>query len=144
MRDDRGSSSLEFIAAGVLMLVPLLYLVIVLGSVQEQTLGVEAAARHAARVIATAPDARTAASQGDAVLSSIASQYGIDDDDVQLAVTCLPQGVPCPSAGATVTVSVATSARLPFVPAVLGLDRATSVPIEAVSAQKVSRQWGAE
>ncbi|MFE7651099.1 hypothetical protein, partial [Streptomyces phaeoluteigriseus] len=78
MRDDRGSSSLEFIAAGVLMLVPLLYLVIVLGSVQEQTLGVEAAARHAARVIATAPDARTAASQGDAVLSSIASQYGID------------------------------------------------------------------
>jgi hypothetical protein len=41
-------------------------------------------------------------------------------------------------------VSVATSARLPFVPAVLGLDRAVSVPIEAVSAQKVSRQWGAE
>ncbi|WP_431807568.1 TadE family protein [Microbacterium paraoxydans] len=144
MWDDRGSSSLEFITAGVIMLVPVLYLVIVLGVIQEQTLGVEAAARHAARLIATAPSAEEAAARGDAVLSSIASQYGIDEDTVNLTVTCRPHGVSCPSAGATVVVTVDTTARLPFVPAVLGLDRAASVPVEAVSAQKVSRQWSAE
>lgn len=115
MRDDAGSSSLEFIAVGVIMLVPLLYLVIAVGSVQEQTLGVEAAARQAARAVASAPD---------------------------IAVSCRPRASACPAAGATVVVTVSTRVPLPLVPGVLGLDQATSVPVEAVSVQKVSRRWG--
>lgn len=58
LHDDAGSAALEFITIGVILLVPLVYLVVALGAIQEQTLGVEAAARHIARTIAQAPDAR--------------------------------------------------------------------------------------
>lgn len=86
MRDDAGSSSLEFIAVGVIMLVPLLYLVIAVGSVQEQSLGVEAAARQAARAIASAPDIAAAADRGEEVLDGIVAEYGIDSGAVDVSV----------------------------------------------------------
>ncbi|MEV8168788.1 TadE family protein [Microbacterium paraoxydans] len=143
MRDDAGSSSLEFIAVGVIMLVPLLYLVIAVGSVQEQTLGVEAAARQAARAVASAPDIAAAADRGEEVLDGVVAEYGIDPGAVDVAVSCRPRASACPAAGATVVVTVSTRVPLPLVPGVLGLDQATSVPVEAVSVQKVSRRWGA-
>jgi hypothetical protein len=55
---------------------------------------------------------------------------------------CIPAGSSCPQAGATVVVTVRTRVALPLVPPVLGLDRLASIPIEASSAQKVSRFWG--
>ncbi|WP_336643277.1 TadE family protein [Microbacterium sp. MMO-113] len=143
MRDDAGSSSLEFIAVGVIMLVPLLYLVIAVGSVQEQSLGVEAAARQAARAIASAPDLSAAAGREERVLEGIVEEYGIDPGAVDVEVSCRPRPSPCPAAGTTVVVTVSTRVPLPLVPGVLGLDKATSVPVEAVSVQKVSRRWGA-
>jgi Flp pilus assembly protein TadG len=141
MSDESGSAALEFIAVGVLLLVPLLYLAIALGTIQEQTLGAETAARQAARAIADAPDAEAAASRGDAVLADIVEEYGIDPDTVDISVRCVPATPPCPTAGATVVVTVATRARLPLVPGVVGLDEAAAIPIEAQSMQKVSRQW---
>lgn len=142
MRDDAGSSSLEFITVGVILLVPLLYLVIAVGSVQEeQSLGVEAAARQAARAIASTPDVAGAAVRGEQVLDGIVAEYGIDRGAVDVAVSCRPRASACPAAGATVVVTVSTRVPLPLVPGVLGLDQATSVPVEAVSVQKVSRRW---
>ena len=38
---ERGSAALEFIVVGLLMLVPLVYLVVTLGLIQGQSLGVE-------------------------------------------------------------------------------------------------------
>ncbi|NJI60925.1 MULTISPECIES: TadE family protein [Microbacterium] len=143
-RDDEGSAALEFITVGVILLVPLIYLVIALGAIQEQTFGAEAAARHIARVIARAPDAETAAERSDAVLAGIVGEYGLDEDAVDLTLACMPRSVECPSAGATVVVTVATRVRLPLVPEVLGLDRSTAVPVQAEAVQKVSRLWGAQ
>ena len=142
--NDDGSAALEFITVGVILLVPLVYLVIALGVIQEQTLGAEAAARHTARVISQAPDADSAASRSDAVLAGVIAEYGLDADAVRVGMTCTPAGVECPSAGATVTVTVATRVSLPFVPPVFGLDRIASIPLEASAAQKVSRLWGGE
>ena len=70
-RNDEGSAALEFITVGVILLVPLAYLVITLGAVQETLLGAEAAARHTARVIGQAEDAGAAAERGDAVLAGV-------------------------------------------------------------------------
>lgn len=142
--NDDGSAALEFITVGVILLVPLVYLVIALGVIQEQTLGAEAAARHTARVISQAPDADSAASRSDAVLAGVIAEYGLDADAVRVGMTCTPAGVECPSAGATVIVTVATRVSLPFVPPVFGLDRIASIPLEASAAQKVSRLWGGE
>ncbi|RII97030.1 hypothetical protein DZF97_17400, partial [Clavibacter nebraskensis] len=54
--DDRGSAVLEFITAGVLLLVPLVYLVLAMSAIQGAALGTEGAARQAARVYVRADD----------------------------------------------------------------------------------------
>src|ERR687898_866630 len=53
---DRGSASLEFLTVGIILLVPLVYLVLALAAIQAGALGVEGAARQAARVAVIAAD----------------------------------------------------------------------------------------
>ncbi|MDQ4214110.1 TadE family protein [Microbacterium capsulatum] len=140
---ERGSAALEFIALGVILLVPLVYLVLALGTIQGQVLGVESAARHAARMMSAATGPDDANVRADAAIRSAIGEYGLDASAVQTDVRCAPAGAGCPSAGATVVVTVSTRVALPFVPPVFGLDRAGSVPIQASSAYKVSRTWTA-
>lgn len=140
--DEEGSAALEFITVGLILLVPLVYLIAALGVIQEQTLGIEAAARHTARVISLAPDAESAAARGEQVLAGIVEEYGLDPDAVDVALTCAPAGAECPSAGATITVTVVTRVPLPLMPSLFGLDRSTAIPVEAAAVQKISRLWG--
>jgi Flp pilus assembly protein TadG len=140
-RNDDGSAALEFIVVGVILLVPLVYLVLALGTLQQQTLGIEAAARHTARVIGQAEDAQAATASSDAVLANVIDEYGLDADSVDVSISCTSAGE-CPTAGSTVIVTVAARVSLPFVPPVLGLDEAVSIPVEAQAAQKISRLWG--
>lgn len=137
-----GSAALEFIAVGIVLLVPLVYLVVALGAIQGQAMGAEAGARHLARAVATAADAGAATDRADAVLSAVVTEYGMDADAVELSLRCRPARAQCPSAGAMLVVTIRTRVTLPLVPAVLGLERIASVPVEASSAQKVSRFWG--
>lgn len=141
--NDDGTAALEFIAVGVILLVPLVYLVVALGSIQEQMFGAEAAARHVARVITLAPDPGTARARSEAVLAGVVDEYGLDAAEVQMSLSCRPVGTACPAAGATVTVTVATRVGLPLMPPVFGLDRAAVIPVQASAVQKVSRLWGA-
>jgi len=143
-KNDDGSAALEFITVGVILLVPLAYLVITLGAVQETILGAEAAARHTARVIGQAENRESAVDSGDAVLANIIDEYAMDTDSVEVSITCTPAVGVCPSAGSTVIVTVSAYVSLPFVPEIFGLERATRIPLEAAAAQKVSRLWGVE
>jgi len=136
---ERGSAALEFILIGLLLLVPLVYLIVALGLIQGQSLGAEAAARHIARAVSTASDAGDARDRADAVLAAVADEY--DLDEVELSLSCTPAGAECPRAGATLHVTVRTTVTLPLVPPVLGLDDLAAIPVEAASAQKVSRFW---
>lgn len=138
---DEGSAALEFIGLGVVLLVPLVYLVLALGAIQGQLLGVESAARHAARTMSSASDERDAAARADATVGSAIEEYGMDPGSVQVTIRCAPEGAGCPSAGATVVVTVTTKVALPLVPSVFGLDRIGTVPVQASSAYKVSRTW---
>jgi len=142
VKNERGSAALEFITVGVILLVPLVYLVIALGVIQEHLLGVEAAARHTARVIGTADGPDDAAVRGDAVLASVIREYGMDANDVDVRVTCAHSRGECPALGETVVVVVSTRVALPFVPPVFGLDALATIPLEAEIAQRVSRTWG--
>lgn len=140
--DDEGSAALEFITVGLILLVPLVYLIAALGVIQEQTLGVEAAARHTARVISLAPDADAAVARSEQVLAGIVEEYGLDADAVDVSLSCVPAASECPAAGATVTVTVLTRVSLPLMPSLFGLDRSTAIPVEASAVQKISRLWG--
>ena len=142
--EDAGSAALEFIFVGVLMLVPLVYLIVTLGLIQGQTLATEAGARHIARAVATAHDEDAAARRADEVLRAVASDYDIDPESVELSLDCTPRGAGCPSAGATVRATVRARVALPLVPQVLGMRRWASIPVESTAVQHVSQFWGTE
>lgn len=142
--DDRGSAALEFILVGVLMLVPLVYLIVALGLIQGQSLGAEAGARHIARAVSTAENPDAARRSADLILRSVVDEYALDAGSVDLALDCRPAGSACPEAGATLVVTIRTRVALPLVPPVFGLDRLASIPVEASAAQKISRFWESE
>ncbi|WP_261167287.1 hypothetical protein [Microbacterium sp. Marseille-Q6965] len=131
----------ELITVGLLMLVPLVYLVVAAGQVQNHALGAEAAARCTARAITQASEGDPAAT-AEATLRSIAGEYGMDLGRTDVSVECVPAAAGCPAAGATVLVTVRSGVGLPLVPSILGVDRIAVVPVEATSGQKVSRFWG--
>lgn len=139
--DDRGSAALEFIFVGLLMLVPLVYLVVALGQIQGQALAVESGARHIARAVATATDVSEARVRADRIAASVAREYGMDPGAMTVSMSCDPTGATCPEAGALLRVRVATRVTLPLAPPVLGLDRLAGIPVEATAVQKVSTTW---
>jgi Flp pilus assembly protein TadG len=141
LADDTGSAALEFIVVGLLLLVPIVYLVVALGMIQGQSLGAESGARHIARAVATAEGVDAADARASAILATVVSEYGLDAERVNVDVSCRDPASSCPAAGATVVVTVRTELALPLVPPVLGLDRLATIPIEASAAQKVSRFW---
>jgi len=105
--DERGSAPLEFIVVGLLLLVPLVYLIASLGVIQSHALGAESGARHLARAIAMAPDTASADARAAAILRTTADEYGIDASGIDVGFACVPAGGECPRAGATMVVSVA-------------------------------------
>jgi Flp pilus assembly protein TadG len=136
-----GSAALEFLAVGLVLLVPLAYLVIAVGQVQSHALGVEATARHVAHTLARTGESEETSRRVALVVDTVAAAYGIDGESMTVVVSCAPAPHPCPAAGATLAVTVSATAALPFLPPVLGLDRAAGVPVEATAVQKVSRFW---
>lgn len=144
LREDEGSAALEFILVGLLLLVPLVYLIVALGLIQGQSLGAEAGARHIARSLSTAEDPDAGRTSADRILASVIDEYDLDPATVGVSFSCRPAGPTCPQAGATLVVTVQTRVTLPFVPPVLGLERLASIPIQASAAQKISRFWESE
>ncbi|MFS0867192.1 TadE/TadG family type IV pilus assembly protein [Microbacterium sp. 179-B 1A2 NHS] len=142
-RGERGSAALEFIVGGVVLLVPIVYLIVALGMIQAESLGVDSAARHVARSVATAEGAADADARAARVLAAIVAEYDIEPGAVDVDVACVgAEPVSCPAAGQTIRVTVTSRVTLPLVPPVLGLDRMAQVGVEATSVQKVSRYWG--
>lgn len=135
--DDRGSASLEFLTAGVLLLVPLVYLVVLLGAVQAASLGTEGAARQAARLYARAatPDRAQQVAAG-AVEASL-GDYGVDPAATAVAISCRPAD--CTGADGVVTVTVETTVALPLLPAFLGADVPVGVRVGGTATQPVPR-----
>jgi len=141
--DETGTASLEFITAGLVLLVPLVYLVLTMSQLQGAAFAVEGASRQAARVFVeseTADDARNSARR--AVEFALAD-YGLDPSDVDVHITCSPRPSECLTRRGFVTVEVSTRATLPLVPPVLDLDVPLSVPLSSSATQQVSRFWGA-
>lgn len=138
--DERGSASLEFLTVGMLLLVPLVYLVLALAAVQGGALAVEGAARQAARVAVQAGDRAAAEAAVERAVQVALADYGVDAGEASVALDC--QALDCALPGSRIRVSVRASVGLPLVPDVLSLDRVGSVPLEASATQTVSRFAG--
>jgi hypothetical protein len=135
--DDGGSASLEFVAAGLILLLPIVYLVLALASIQAGAFAAEAAARQAARLFVQADSVEAAQAVADRAIQFAIADYGVTEDDVSVEISCSPAA--CLEPGAIVTVVVTVSVSLPLVPAVLQGDFPLHVTLEGVAAQRVSR-----
>ena len=141
LSSERGSASLEFLTIGMLLLVPLVYLVLAVAAIQAGALGVEGAARQAARIAVTTVGRDATDAAVDRAVRITLADYGIDADAASVTVAC--DRADCSEPGARVRVSVAARVVLPLVPDVLSLTAIGSVPIEASATQTVSRFAGA-
>lgn len=134
---EQGSASLEFLTVGIILMVPLVYLVLAVASVQAGALGVEGAARQAARVAVMATDQDGADAAVDRAVRITLADYGIDPSVTSVTVGC--DRADCREPGARVSVSVLALVELPLVPDFLSMTAVGSVPVEASATQTVSR-----
>lgn len=140
---DDGSASLEFITAGFVLLLPLVYLVLTMSSIQAGAFAVEGASRQAARVYVQASTITEANAAASRAVEFALADYGLDTEGVAVTVSCRPNPSNCLQRRGFVTVQVSTSVPLPLVPPVLDLDVGLAVPVDSSATQQVSRFAGA-
>lgn len=143
IRGERGSASLEFITAGLILLLPLVYLVLTMSSIQAAALATEGAARQAARVFVLAGTERDARGYAERAIRVGLADYGIDADAARVNISCAPRPDACLTRLGTVTVTVEVMVALPLVPQALDLATPASIPMQGAAAQTVSRFWSA-
>lgn len=142
LHGDDGTASVEFLTIGVLLLVPLVYLVLALGQIQLAVLGVEGAARHAARTIAQAESHEAGLAAADRALLVAMTDAGFGPDAVRVSIDCSPVPTRCDTRSGTVTVQLDATVPLPLAPPVLALDVGLGVPVSARAMQPVSAFGG--
>ena len=138
---DDGSAVVEFITIGVLMLVPVVYLVVAVAGVQAAAFATESAAREAARIVVTTADESTSEDRVVAAVGWALRDQGIEADPARAAtVVCAAR--PCLTPGADVTVTVSVEVPLPAVPAGVSEVVPLVVPVSATHTQVVGEFEG--
>ncbi len=129
-RADHGSATLEFLAATILLLLPVLYLVVTVGRVQAATFAAEAGAYQAARVMAAAPTTAEGVRRAEAAVRLALDDQGFDDVSSERALT-LSCSASCLVPGGTVGATVDIDVNLPLVPGFLLDTVPLAVPVRA-------------
>lgn len=137
-KGDRGSAVVEFCFLSVVMLVPLVYLVVVLGRVQAAAMAAGTAAREAGRAFVTAVDDDSAGLRAQSAAAIAFSDQGFEGrHDGTLELTCDRQ--PCIQPDARVAVRTRVHVALPGVPAFLDGVVPTPVVVDARHVVAVDR-----
>ena len=133
-RDETGSALVELTWLGLVLLVPLLWIVLSVFEVQSGAFAVNGAARAAGRAYALAPDDAVGRARAEAAARQALADQGVEEP-VEVRITCSPYD-DCHSGTSVITVRVATRVDLPLLPDVLGggapsfaLDATHTVPI---------------
>lgn len=134
-RDERGSALVELTWLGILLLVPLIYIMLSVFDVQRGAFAVSAAARSAGRAYALAENDARGRADAEAVVHVAFADQGLEDAPVDVVIRCTPKPGNCHSGGSTITVAIHSRVPLPLLPSVLGggapsfrLDATHSVP----------------
>lgn len=129
-RDDRGSALVEMTWLGLVLLIPLVYVLVTLAHVERAAFGTTEAVRAAGRAFVLAPDRVTARQRAvEAARVSLADQ-GVDLNPADLVITCRPDPQRCLHPGSSIDVHLEMAVPLPLAPDVLG-DPVASVSVEA-------------
>lgn len=121
--DERGSGLVEMVWLGLLLLLPLLWVVLSVFEVQRGSFGVSGAARAAARAYALAPNDVAGEQRARAVARQALADQGLTGVPVDVTVTCTPYPRNCHTGTSVITVRVGSSVELPLLPDLFGLGR---------------------
>jgi len=141
-RSEDGTAVLEFLAVTVLLLVPVVYLVLVLGRLQAATFAADSAAREAGRAFTTSTGADDGARRAIAAVALALDDQGFGDVDPAAALTLDCSSQPCLTSGGSVRVTVAFDVQLPGVPAFVQSAVPLAVPVSAEHVTPVPRFAG--
>lgn len=131
---ERGSALVEFTWIGLLLLLPLVYVIVTVFTVQRSAYGATEAARSAGRAFILSPDVATARQRAyDAARLSMSDQ-GVAISPSNVVIVCRPTPQSCLQPGSSIEVRIHVDVRLPLVPDVLGR-RPASVAVDATHTQ---------
>lgn len=133
--DDGGSAVLEFTFLGLLLLVPVVYLVLTVGAVQGASFAVVGAADQAAKVFIDSETLEEAHSRAQQAVHLAVNDFGLSSDDTAIAITC---GGTCLEPGSSVTVAVDLKVPLPLIPTMPGLNTSAAT-VDSSATQFVER-----
>lgn len=133
---ERGSALVELTWLGILLLIPMLWIVMSVFEVQRGAFGVSAAARAAGRAYALAPTDAEGQRRAEQVARQALVDQGLDNAPLDVLVSCTPYPSDCHSGTSVITVRISSRVDLPMMPEVLGgnapsfaLDATHTVPI---------------
>ena len=135
-RGESGSALVELTWLGILLLVPVIWIVLSASEVQRGAFATSAAARAAGRAYALAPTDAEGHARAEAAARQALADQGADGQSLTLSVSCRPAPGDCHRAGSVITVQIRSGVELPLLPSVLGggapsfrLDASHTVPI---------------
>jgi Flp pilus assembly protein TadG len=135
-RGEEGSALVELTWLGILLLVPMLWIVLSVFEVQRGAFAVSAAARAAGRAYALAPTDGTGRLRAEAAARQALADQGLDTAPLAVDVTCRPFPHDCHNGTSVITVRIRSRVDLPLIPDALGggspsfaLDASHTVPI---------------
>ncbi len=140
LRDESGSAVVEFVTLGVVLLIPLVYLVMFMGRLQAGSYAVAAAAREAGRAYVSAADPASAPGRAQAAARLSFEDQGFTRE-TSLAVTC--DGSPCLRPEGRVSATARVVVPLPLVPGFVRSLVPLQVPVSATHVSTVDRFRGA-
>lgn len=136
-RGERGSAVVEFVVLGVLMLVPLIYLVMTMARLQAGAYAASTAAREAGRGYVTATSQEAAEPRALAAARIAFEDQGFDEGEGALSMDC--DGDPCLRPEGRIEVVATVTVPLPFVPAFARDVVPLEVPVSASHVAVVDR-----
>lgn len=135
-RDERGTALVELTWLGILLLVPMLWIVLSVFEVQRGAFAVSSAARAAGRAYALAPNDAAGRARAEAAARRALADQGVEHAPLRLEVRCTPFPHDCHAGTSVITVVVRSRVDLPLMPSALGgrapgfaLDASHTVPI---------------
>ena len=135
-RGEEGSALVELTWLGILLLIPMLWIIISVFEVQRGAFAVSGAARAAGRAYALAPTDAEGHQRAEAAARQALADQGVEGAPLEVRITCTPYPRNCHSGTSVITVIVPSRVDLPLLPTFLGgnapsfaLDATHSVPI---------------
>lgn len=133
---DRGSASVEFIVAAVVLLVPLVALTVTTSEIAAASFAATSASRHGVRAFTRAESPAVGVARVESITALALADHGLTDINPRWEFECEPSF--CARRGTLVRLTVHVDVPLRFIPALPGIDFALSVTVTRTATARVS------